>query len=58
MDAKISNHISLKEATRSNTAQRLGIDNFPNSYTISKMQLTANKIFEPLREYVECPIYF
>ena len=45
MDAKISNHISLKEATRSNTAQRLGIDNFPN------------KIFEPLREYVECPIY-
>ena len=57
MDAKISNHISLKEATRSNTAQRLGIDNFPNCYTISKMQLTANKIFEPLREYVECPIY-
>ena len=57
MDAKISNHISLKEATRSNTAQRLGIDNFPNSYIISKMQLTANKIFEPLREYVECPIY-
>ena len=57
MDAKISNHISLNEATRSNTAQRLGIDNFPNSYTISKMQLTANKIFEPLREYVECPIY-
>tara|TARA_Y100000768_G_scaffold109991_1_gene80860 strand:+ start:8540 stop:9007 length:468 start_codon:yes stop_codon:yes gene_type:complete len=57
MQIKISNHISLKEATRSNTAQRLGIDNFPNSYTISKMQLTANKIFEPLREYVECPIY-
>ena len=38
MDAKISNHISLKEATRSNTAQRLGIDNFPNSYTISKIK--------------------
>ena len=28
MGAKISKHISLKEATRSNTAQRLGINNY------------------------------
>ena len=57
MDGKISKHISLKEATRSNTAQRLGIDNFPTNDVLIKMQLTANKIFEPLREYVDCPIY-
>ena len=57
MVGKISKHISLKEATRSNTAQRLGIDNFPTNDVLIKMQLTANKIFEPLREYVDCPIY-
>lgn len=57
MGGKISKHISLKEATRSNTAQRLGIDNFPTNDVLIKMQLTANKIFEPLREYVDCPIY-
>ena len=56
MSARISKHISLKEATRSNTAQRLGIDNFPTNDVLIKMQLTANKIFEPLREYVDCPI--
>ena len=57
MSARISKHISLKEATRSNTAQRLGIDNFPTNDVLIKMQLIANKIFEPLREYVDCPIY-
>ena len=52
----ISQHISEKEATKSITALRLGIDNTPNGATISNMQLLAEKVFEPLREWVGGPI--
>jgi zinc D-Ala-D-Ala carboxypeptidase len=48
----ISKHISEKEATKSVTALRLGIDNTPNGDSISNMKLLAEKIFEPLREWV------
>ena len=53
----ISEHISLKEATKSNTAQRLGIENFPNNDTLIQMQALAENIFEPLRKHVGGPIY-
>lgn len=53
----ISEHISLKEATKSNTAQRLGIENFPNNDTLIQMQALAENIFEPLRQHVGGPIY-
>ena len=49
---KISEHISYKEATRSATALRLGIDNTPNDYQLQNMELIANKVFEPLRKAV------
>ena len=52
----ISKNLSLKEATRSNTARRLGIDNTPDGYTVGNMELLANKIFQPLREWVGGPI--
>ena len=42
---KISQHISYKEATRSVTAMRLGIDNTPNEYQLQNMELIAEKIF-------------
>ena len=54
---QLTTHISLTEATKSNTAERLGIDNFPNSYILSKMQETATQLFEPLRIFVGEPIY-
>ena len=53
----ISKHISLKEATKSNTAERLGIDNFPDSDALINMQTLAENVFEPLREFVGGPIY-
>ena len=46
----------MKEATRSITAFRLGIDNTPCGKTISNMKLVAQWVFEPLREWVGCPI--
>lgn len=54
---RISKHISYKEATRSDTAVRLGIDNTPGEYELQNMQLLAEKVFEPLREYFGVPIF-
>jgi len=52
----LSKHISYKEATRSVTALRLGIDNTPNDYQLQNMELIAEKVFEPLRKVVNGPI--
>jgi len=52
----ISKHISMKEATKSITALRLGIDNTPNADAINNMKVLAEKVFEPLREWVGGPI--
>jgi len=49
---KISKHISYAEAIHSNTAKRRGIDNTPNPTQVEAMKITAEKIFEPLREFV------
>ena len=53
---RISEHITYKEAVRSNTALRLNINNIPNDYEISNMVGIASNVFEPLREYVGGPI--
>ena len=53
---RISKHISYKEATRSTTALRLGIDNTPNEYELQNMEIVAKNVFEPLREAVDAPI--
>ena len=53
---RISEHISYREAVKSNTAMRLDIDNTPEPYEISNMHGVAANIFEPLREWVGGPI--
>ena len=52
----ISKHISYKEGVYSNTAIRRGIDNVPNEEQLSNMKLLAEKVFQPLREWVGKPI--
>ena len=52
----ISKHISYKEGTNSITAIRRGIDNTPNDEQLANMELIAEKVFEPLREWVGGPI--
>jgi len=47
---KLSEHISMAEATFSLTAKRLGIDNTPNASQLAFMKDTAESLFEPLRE--------
>lgn len=46
----------MKEGTYSVTAMRLGIDNTPGEYELTNMQILAEKVFEPLRQYVGKPI--
>ena len=52
----ISEHISYKEGTRSTTAIRRGISNNPDNEQLANMELLAEKVFEPLREWVGGPI--
>ena len=52
----ISKHISYKESVYSVTATRRGIDNTPDNKQLSNMELVAEKVFEPLREWVGGPI--
>ena len=56
MTKKISNFISFKEATHSNYAQENDISNKPKAEHIKNMEVLAEKVFEPLREWVGNPI--
>ena len=56
MTKKISKYISYKEATHSDYAKRNKIANKPKAEHIENMELLAEKVFEPLREWVEAPI--
>lgn len=53
---QISKNVSYNEAIKSNTATRLGINNLPDQKQIDNMKLVADKIFQPLREFVGGPI--
>jgi len=53
---KLSKNISFKEATRSQTAIRRGIDNSPSLEQLQAMQNVAEKVFQPVREYYGKPI--
>ena len=52
----ISKHISDREGVYSTTAMRRGLDNTPNGEQLANMKLLAEKVFEPLREWVGGPI--
>ena len=53
---KISEHISYKEGVTSNYAKQYNIDNKPKAEHIKNMEILAEKVFEPLREWVKAPI--
>ncbi len=52
----ISEHISYNEATFSQKAIKLNLANNPNEEELRAMQLVAEKVFEPLRKYINQPI--
>ena len=53
---KISKNISYKEGVYSITADRLGLKNKPNEEQLANMKTIAEKVFQPLREWVGAPI--
>jgi hypothetical protein len=54
---KISEHLSLAEVTRSETAKRRGISNMPTEAHITNFKLLAEKVFEPIRKHFGKPIH-
>ncbi len=54
---KLSNNLSLNEVIKSNTAARLNIDNEPTAEHLKNLQVTADKVFQPIREHFNVPIY-
>ena len=54
---KISEHLSLSEVTRSETAKRRGISNTPTAEHLENFKKLAENIFEPIREHFGVPIH-
>lgn len=54
---KLSKNLTLAEAVRSETAKRVGIDNKPTKEHIENLKVTAEKVFQPVRDYFDKPVY-
>lgn len=52
---KLSDHFTLYEMMRSETAQRLGIDNTPPDIFIPKLTFFCENILEPIRNHFGVP---
>ena len=48
---RISDHLSLTEITKSQTATRLGIDNNPTASHLAALRAIAENLFEPIRKH-------
>jgi zinc D-Ala-D-Ala carboxypeptidase len=53
---QLSKHFSLKEMTKSMTAQRRGIDNTPGSGEIKSLGDLCYEVLEPLRAHFDKPV--
>ena len=53
---KISKYLSYKEAIKSTTALRLGIENEPDPEQLENMKYVAREVFDPVREFVNGPL--
>jgi zinc D-Ala-D-Ala carboxypeptidase len=54
---KLSEHLSLSEVTRSESAKRNGISNMPTELHMANLKLLAENVFEPVRNHFRCPIH-
>lgn len=53
---RLSDHLSLAEVTKSQTATRLGIDNNPTVTHLIALRAVAENIFEPVRKHFGVPV--
>jgi zinc D-Ala-D-Ala carboxypeptidase len=54
---QLSEHLSLAEVTRSDSAKRRGISNMPTPAHIENFKLLAENVFEPIRKHFGKPIH-
>ena len=54
---KLSKNLTLKEVTKSDTANRLGIDNTPEDFDIKNLRAIAEEVFQPLRDHFGIPLF-
>ena len=52
----LSQHLTLNECIKSNTATRLGISNMPSEDHLQNLKDVAEHVFEPIRERFRVPI--
>ena len=53
---RLSKNFSLTEFTKSQTAERKGIDNTPGDNHIESMELLCQEVLEPIRYHFKKPI--
>jgi len=53
---KLSKNLSLREATKSNTADRNNISNIPTEEHLENLKIVAEEVFQPIREHFGIPI--
>jgi len=54
---KLSEHLSLIEVTRSDSAKRRNISNQPTPEHLENLKVLATNIFEPIRVHFKVPIF-
>jgi zinc D-Ala-D-Ala carboxypeptidase len=54
---KISKYLTLSEAIKSNTANKLGIKNIPTPEHLVNMKYIASEIFDKVREHIGGALY-
>ena len=53
---RLSQHFSLHEFLRSQTASRLGIDMLPDEYILNNLTMLSTDYLEPLRDALGGPV--
>ena len=53
---KLTDNFTLAELTKSQTAERCGIDNNPDKEHIENLQRLCNHILQPVRDYFQKPV--
>ena len=53
---RLSKNLTLREAIKSNTATRLGINNTPEEWEIHNLRAVAENVFQPVRDHFGVPI--
>ena len=55
---KLSKYFTLEEFIRSNTAERMGIDNVPkDEKVVENLRSLCLEVLQPLRDYVGAPVH-